>query len=54
MDIAHRAEALPGGSVATIEISAPWALERMIAVSYGPLVRLLVRNLARVAESHPG
>jgi hypothetical protein len=39
-----------GGSVITMEIEAPSALEATLSVTYGPAVALLVRNLSRVAE----
>jgi hypothetical protein len=52
VEIVHRAEPRPGsrGSVVAVDLVAPRALERVLAVSYGPVVGLLVRNLARVAE----
>jgi Polyketide cyclase / dehydrase and lipid transport len=56
MSFVHRVEpALDGGlgCRAAVDMNAPWALERALAVSYGPLVALLVRNLARVAGRTP-
>ena len=38
------------GCQIAVEIHAPAPLEAALAVSYGPLVSALVRNLARVAE----
>lgn len=53
VDIVHRAEPAPGGaggSLVAVDMIAPRALEAALAVSYGPIVALLVRRLARVAE----
>jgi hypothetical protein len=52
VEIVHRARPGPGGrgSVVAVDLVAPRALERVLALSYGPVVALLVRNLARVAE----
>ena len=46
----HRVTPAPGGSVVAVDITAPAPLEQVLRVTYGPLVALLVRNLARVAE----
>ena len=46
----HRVAAVPGGSVVGVDISAPAPVEAILRVTYGPLVAVLVRNLARVAE----
>jgi len=43
-------DADPSGSVVGVDIAAPGPLEPALRVSYGPLVALLVRNLARVAD----
>jgi hypothetical protein len=45
----HRVEPAPGGSLVGVDISVPGPLEPLLRVAYGPLVALLVRNLARVA-----
>ena len=46
----HRVERGPhGGSVVAVDIEAPPPVEAALAVTYGPLVAVLVRNLARVA-----
>ena len=46
----HRVYAHPdGGSVVAVDMTAPAPVEAALAVSYGPVVQLLVRNLARVA-----
>jgi hypothetical protein len=46
----HAVSARSEGCEITLEIRSAGALERIIALSYGPLVSLLLRNLARVAE----
>lgn len=47
----HRVEADgAGGSRVAIDIEAAPPVERLLRVSYGPLVGILVRRLARVAE----
>ena len=38
-----------GGSVVGVDLKAPPPIEAALRVSYGPVVALLVRNLARVA-----
>jgi hypothetical protein len=38
-----------GGSVVGVDITAARPVETALAVTYGPLVQLLVRNLARAA-----
>jgi Polyketide cyclase / dehydrase and lipid transport len=52
VEIVHHVEPQPasGGSLVAVDLSAPAPIERALAVTYGPLVALLVRNLARVAE----
>jgi len=45
----HRVEPVGDGAVAAIDLSAPGSLEAAVGVSYGPLIALLLRNLARVA-----
>jgi hypothetical protein len=51
VEIVHRVEPAPvgSGSLVAVDMRAPAPLERALAVSYGPLVALLVHNLARVA-----
>jgi hypothetical protein len=47
----HRVEAGPGaGSTVAVDVEAPAPVEAVIAVTYGPVVQALVRNLGRVAE----
>jgi|SRR5215207_3050077 len=41
-----------GGCTVVTGIRAPRALEPVLAATYGPLVGLLTRNLARVAARH--
>ena len=54
VDLVHRVAARPGGgSVIGVDIRAPAPVEAALRVSYGPVVSLLVRNLARVA-ARPG
>ncbi len=38
-----------GGAVVAVDISAPAPVEAALALTYGPVVQLLVKNLARVA-----
>jgi hypothetical protein len=45
----HRVERRAGGCVVAVTIAAPAPLESALRVSYGPVVALLVRRLARVA-----
>jgi hypothetical protein len=51
--IAHRVERRGDRCRIVVDLEAPAGLEAVLAVSYGPLVERLVRNLARVAESQP-
>jgi len=46
----HVVRAAPGGCEVAVEMRAPAPLEAGLRASYGPLVAVLVRNLARVAE----
>jgi hypothetical protein len=46
----HRVTPVPGGSVVGVDITATPPVEQVMRVTYGPLVALLVRNLARVAQ----
>jgi Polyketide cyclase / dehydrase and lipid transport len=36
----------------TITMSAPWPIEPLLRVSYGPIVATVVRRLARTAEAY--
>ncbi len=46
----HIVRAAPGGCEIAVEMRAAMPLEVALRASYGPVVALLVRNLARVAE----
>lgn len=52
MELDHRVDPDPdgnGGSVVGVDIRAAPAVEAVLRVTYGPVVSLLVKNLARVA-----
>ena len=50
--LVHRVAPAPGGgSTVAIDLEAPPALEAALAVTYGPVIELLLRNLARVAAA---
>jgi hypothetical protein len=50
MELDHRVDPDgDGGSVVGVDIRAAPAVEALLRVTYGPLVSLLVKNLARVA-----
>jgi Polyketide cyclase / dehydrase and lipid transport len=51
MDLEHAVHPTPVGSRITMTIRAPGPLEPLLAFTYGPIVQLLVRRLARVAAS---
>ncbi len=54
VELIHRVEPLPGGgSLVGVDMKAPAPVEAALAVSYGPVVQVLVRNLARVAAAGP-
>jgi uncharacterized protein YndB with AHSA1/START domain len=46
----HRVTPRAGGSCIVIELRAPEPLETAVAATYGRLIELLLRNLARRAE----
>jgi hypothetical protein len=46
----HAAIPRERGCEITLEVRGGAASERLIALTYGPLIKLLLRNLARVAE----
>ena len=50
LTLVHRVEPRGRGSLVAIDIEAPGALEPLVRASYGPVVGVLVRRLARVAE----
>ena len=48
--LVHRvAPADGGGSTVAIDLEAPAPIEAALGVTYGPVIRVLLRNLARVA-----
>ncbi|CAA9487881.1 MAG: hypothetical protein AVDCRST_MAG53-1120 [uncultured Solirubrobacteraceae bacterium] len=52
MELDHRVDPDPhgaGGSIVGVDIRAAPALEAVLRFTYGPVVAVLVRNLARVA-----
>jgi Polyketide cyclase / dehydrase and lipid transport len=50
----HTVRPSADGCVVGTSIDAPAPVERALAVTYGPLVALLLRNLTRVAEGSGG
>jgi hypothetical protein len=40
-----------GGAIVAVDLIAPHPVEALLAATYGPVVQLLVRNLARIAAS---
>jgi Polyketide cyclase / dehydrase and lipid transport len=50
----HRVEPRAGGCTIAIDLQAAPPLEALLRLSYGPVVALLVKNLARVAASGSG
>jgi hypothetical protein len=51
LTIEHRVLATDEGCVVEVEGSAIGAVEQLVALTYGPLVDLLTKNLARVAAN---
>lgn len=49
IDMSHQVTPRANGSEVRIEITAPRAIEAWLRLTYGPVVHLLLRNLARVA-----
>jgi hypothetical protein len=47
--LVHRVEPKPGGATVAVDITAAKPVEAALAVTYGPIVQALVKNLARVA-----
>ena len=50
VEMVHRVEPTSGGCVVAVDLAAPSPIEMALRRSYGPLIALLVRRLARVAE----
>ena len=54
MTLVHRVHpSRGGGAVVAVDLTAPGPVEALLAATYGPIVQLLVNNLARVSAS-PG
>ena len=51
--VRHAVAPRAAGCEVRMELAAPWPLEPLLAVSYGPVVAILVRRLARIAEATP-
>lgn len=51
VDMDHRVVPVDGGCRVELVMQAPLAVEAALRVTYGPLVAVLVRNLARVAAT---
>jgi hypothetical protein len=49
----HRVTPRRGGCTVAIELSAPGPLEPAVALTYGPVIALALRRLARVAATSP-
>lgn len=49
--VRHRVTPRPGGCRVAMDVEAPCPLEAIVRVTYGPLIAVLVRNLARVATA---
>ena len=53
MRFRHAVEPRAGGCLITLEVTGPSGLEQVVAGVYGPLIRLVLRRLARVAAQSP-
>ena len=51
LQVRHMVLRRGAGCEVRMTLSAPWPLEQTLAVSYGPVVGVLVRRLARIAEA---
>ena len=49
VEMVHRVQPAPGGCIVAIDVSSSAPVERVLSVTYGPVIALLLRNLARVA-----
>lgn len=49
VDMSHEVRPSAHGSEVRLEIAAPRPIEAGLRITYGPLIALLLRNLARVA-----
>ena len=50
VELVHRLEPRQGGSLIAVDVRAPAPLEAALSVTYGPVIAVMVRNLARVAD----
>lgn len=50
VELVHRVERRGRGSLVAVDLHAPAWMEVGLRATYGPLVAVLIRNLARVAE----
>ena len=46
----HRVVARAGGCTVALDLKAPGPLEGVVAASYGPVIAVMLRRLARAAE----
>ena len=46
----HRVEPRPDGCVVAIDLTAPGPIEPALAATYGPVIQVMLNNLARVAS----
>jgi Polyketide cyclase / dehydrase and lipid transport len=53
VEVVHRVEPRPGGCTVSASLSAPWPLERALALALGPVFSLSLRRLARIAADGP-
>ena len=49
VEMVHRIEPRERGCTVALDLLAPSGIEAVVGLVYGPLIRLLLRNLARVA-----
>lgn len=50
VEMTHRVTARRGGCRVAVELRAPGPLEPVLAATYGPVIALTLRRLARIAE----
>jgi hypothetical protein len=48
-EMVHRVQERPGGCVVAIDLRAPGPLEGVLAATYGPVIQVMLNNLARRA-----
>ena len=55
VEMVHRVDSRAGGgSTVSVDLSAPGALEPVLALAYGPLIEVSLRRLAHAAEDVVG